>query len=325
MRRGRRMTSFSSHAERALLSRLLLASIALLPVRLDAQHDAATATKTPALQAQRWSPIRRIFGQNGEVDDGYFRVSFPRTDLHVRIGSDELSAHFEFTGYFGFVPVGATNVMAMGEVILREEETPAALAEAHRQGVRVTALHNHLIGESPKIMYLHVVAEGAADVVASKLHAVLAKTATPLTKPAEEPSTADWSAIDAILGKHEDAEGPVAEYEFPRREHLTIGGHAVRSSGAIESGSEVVFQRLAAGRVATTGELYLLQKEVEQVVRALDEHGLHVTALHTHMLDDGPPHYWVHWYATGDGPTLARGIAAALSHTNSEQRSDSKK
>jgi len=212
----------------------------------------------------------------------------------------------------------------MGELILREEEVPNALAEARAQAVRVTALHNHLVGETPRIMYMHVMAEGRAEPVAAKLRAVLARTATPLGKPTEQSATANWSAIDAILGKHEEAEGPVAEYEFARREHLMVGGHSVKSAGAIETGSEVVFQQLAPGRVACTGELYLLAKEVDAVVGALTEHGLHVTAVHTHMLDDGPPHFWVHWYAAGDGPTLARGVAAALSHMNGAQKSGAK-
>jgi hypothetical protein len=308
-----------------LLRRSIAAVLALaaLPAAADAQAKKpadAAASKVDA----RWTAIRQVFGQPGEMDDGYFRVSFPRTDVAVRIGVDDLSPRFEFTGYFGFVPEGASDVMAMGEVILRESEVPSALAEARRQGVRVTALHNHLLGEIPRILYMHVMAEGPASTVANKLHAVLAKTAAPLGAPADLPSTANWSAIDAILGKHEEAEGPVAEYEFPRREHLTVGGRAVKSSGVIESGSEVVFQQLPSNRVASTGELYLLPSEVEAVIGALNDHGLHVTALHNHMLDDGPPHFWVHWYATGDGPTLARGVAAALSHMNSAQKSGSK-
>jgi hypothetical protein len=296
------------------IHRLVPFCLLIVAIATPAAHGQSTASDA------RWAAIRKVFGQDGEVDDGYFRVSFPRSDLHVHIGSDALSPRFEFTGYFGFVPVGTTDVMAMGEVILREDEVPAALAEARREGVHVTALHNHLIGETPRIVYLHVMAEGPATSVASKLRAVVAKTAAPLTKPADDPSTVDWSAIDAILGKHEESSGTVAEYEFPRAEQLSIGGRHVKSSGVIETGSEVVFQQLSAGRVASTGELYLLAGEVEPVVNTLTEHGLHVTAVHTHMLDDSPAHFWVHWYAVGDGPTMARGVAAALTHMNTARR-----
>jgi hypothetical protein len=193
--------------------------------------------------------------------------------------------------------------------------------EAHRQGIDVTAVHNHLMNEVPRIMYVHIMAEGAPEDVASKLRSVFAKSATPLTPPNEEKSSANWSSIDAVLGPHAEAEGAVAEYVFPRHERLSVHGTPVESSGAIETASEVVFQQLGNGRVASTGELFILPSEVESVVRALDEHGLHVTALHNHMVDDMPRMYWVHWYTTGDGPTIARGVEAALAHMNAARRS----
>jgi hypothetical protein len=271
----------------------------------------------------RWTAIRRVFGQEGEAEGAYFRVNLPRNDLHVRIGSDTLAPGFELTSYVGFMPSGARDVMAMGEVIVREDELPVALAELHRQGVRVSAVHNHLVGETPRIMYVHVVADGPAEAVASKLKSVVAKTSTPLTHATEGSASVDWSAIDGILGKHAEAEDRVAEYVFPRRERLTVHGMAVRSTGMLETASEVVFQQLGADRMACGGELFVLPSEVAAVVRALDEHGLHVTAVHNHMVDDTPRMYWIHWYATGDATTLARGVRAALAHMNSAQQSTS--
>jgi len=306
--------SRSSHAPPRLAAAVLLALLAL------GRPSAAQGNASPDA---RWEPIRRVFGQ-GESEDGYFRINLPRSDLHVRIGGDALDPGFEFTSYVGFVPAaGRDGVMAMGEVILLDTEVPAALAAARAQGVRVTAVHNHLLGETPRVAYVHVLAEGSAATVARELRAVFAASATPLAPAPEEPARADWSAIDGVLGKHSEAHGRVAEYVFPRRERLTVHGTPVKSTGTIESASEVVFQQLGGGRVASTGELYLLGSEVAPVTQALDAHGLHVTALHTHMLDDGPPRFWVHWYAAGDGATLARGVAAALALTHGATRAES--
>ena len=97
-------------------------------------------------------------------------------------------------------------------------------------------------------MYVHVMTRGSAEAVATKLKAAYAKSATPLSAPKDEPSVGDWSAIDAILGKHSEAESHVAEYEFPRNERLTVGGTPVKSTGMLETGSEVVFQQLGANR-----------------------------------------------------------------------------
>lgn len=298
---------------------VVAAAVAALLLGLPSVH-AQAATKKAESQDPRWTAVRAVFNQ-GETEDGYFRINLPRSDLHVSINGTALVPDFEFRSYIGFVPTGRSDVLAMGEIVLLQSEVPAVLAEAFRQGIHVTAVHNHLMNETPRIMFLHVMAEGPAAKVADGLRATFAKSATPLTPSKDEPSRADWSAIDAVLGPHAEASGVVAEYGFARREALHVHGMSVKSSGLLETASEVVFQQIGGNRVANTGELYLLASEVAPVTRALEEHGLHVTALHTHMLDDGPPHYWVHWYATGDGPTLARGIAAALTHVNGAQKS----
>lgn len=272
---------------------------------------------------RRWSSIRRVFRQDGESHDGYFRINLPRSDLSVRIGSDALESPFEFTSYIGFAPVGTTDVLAMGEFVLRDDEVANVMSELRRQGISIPALHNHLIGETPRIVYIHVMARGPAESVASKLKAAFEKSATPLEPHAEAPSAADWSAVDAILGKHSEAQGRVAEYEFPRREHLTVDGIAVKSSGVLETASEVVFQQLGNGRAACGGELFVLPNEIDAVARALDEHGLRVTAIHNHMVDQTPHMYWMHWYGAGDAATLARGVAAALEHTKGFRKSTS--
>ena len=287
-----------------------------------ASAHAQEASSSSEKENPRWAPIRAVFGQ-GEQEAVYFRVNLPRSDLHVSIGRDTLSPNFEFTSYIGFAPAGAKSVIAMAEIVVLQSEVPLVLAEAHRQGIHITAVHNHLLNEQPHIMYVHATAEGAPGAIASSFKAVFAKTATPLAPGEEEKSTVDWSPVDAVLGTHAEAHGKIAEYVFPRREHLTMHGMPLKSSGVLETASEVVFQQLGDGRVANTGELFIAPNEVEPVMRALDANGLHVTALHNHMVEDQPRMYWVHWYTTGDAATLAKGVAAALSHMNSSQKSKS--
>ena len=295
---------------------------------------ARTAATAPAAGAPaeadsadpRWASIRRVFGQEGEAREGYFRVNFPRKDLTVRLGDVTLEPEFELTSYLGFAPGPGDAVTGMGEVIMRQDEVNRALAEADRQGVRVTALHNHLVGEEPRVVYLHVMAAGPADSVAAKLRSVLAATATPLgggeNEAEESGPSVDWSAIDSVLGPHAEAEESTAEYVFPRQEAHSVRGMAVKSSGMLETASEVVFQQLGGGRVACGGELYVLPAEVQPVIHALEGAGLHVSALHNHMLDEQPTMYWIHWYGTGEGTALARGVAAALSRMNGATRSE---
>lgn len=290
--------------------------VLLIASRVLAQSKASNA----ASRDPRWAAISKIFGQDGELHDQYFRINLPRSDLSVRIGGDKLETPFELTSYVGFVPVGTTDVLAMGEIVLRDDEVDSVMSELRRQTISTPALHNHLLQESPRIMFIHVMTRGAAESVATKLRAAFMKSATPLTAAPDAPSTVDWSSVDAILGKHAEAKGHTAEYEFPRREPITVGGVAVKSSGLLETASEVVFQQFGNGRFACGGELFVAPSEIDVVARTLDEHGLHVTAIHNHMVDQTPLMYWMHWYGTGDASTMARGVAAALEHMNSARK-----
>lgn len=283
---------------------------------------------SPAAAQQKadpgWTAIRQVFAAQGETGDGYLRFNFPRKDLAVSIGSHHLAAGFELTSYMGFVPAGAGRVLAMGEVILTEAEAGGAIAEARAQGVSVPALHNHLLHESPRIMYMHVMVEGEPKAVAEKLQRVLARTgaggkaevkdrsATGAARPADTV----WSSLAASLGAPEEADDSVAEWEFARGERLAVHGTPVKSSGLIETASEVVAQRLPGGKLATTGELFLLPAEIDAVSRTLAEGGIQVTAIHNHMTTDAPHMYWLHWYAVGDGAALGRTIRAAIRQTN---------
>ena len=120
------------------------------------------------------------FGQQGETHDGYFRVNLRRTDLTVHIGSDALESPFELRSYIGFVPVGTGDVLAMGEYVLRDDEVATVMGELRRDGISTPALHNHLIGESPRIMYIHVKVRGPAESVEMKLKSAFEKSATPM-------------------------------------------------------------------------------------------------------------------------------------------------
>ncbi len=322
------MTATASFSRRA--GRFLAALAPVLALACGGQEKAATPRgervvaepKTADANDVRWDAVRRVFGLSGKYEDGYFRVEFPRGDLAVRIGPDALEPEFEFVSHFSFAATAPRRVMGMGEVVMRQDEVAAAVAEARRQGLMVAALHNHLLGEEPRIVYMHMEDEGPADSVAARFRAVLARTAAP-QRPSEtpEPPAADWKAVDAVLGEHEEAEGKVAEYVFPRKEPHVVHGVSVASTAAMETATEAAFQDLGGGRVASTGEMYVTPQEVQDVLSALETHGLHVTALHNHMLDESPRMYWVHWYATGDGPALARGVLAAVQATHSEQRS----
>jgi hypothetical protein len=274
--------------------------------------------------AADWKEVQRILGRDGEVDQGVLRVSFERSDLKVTKGGVSVSADLVFDCWYGFWPMQDGTVMLMGDTCVREDELPAVEQEMHRQGLDLTALHNHLTGETPKIMFLHLSAHGDAADLARKVKAVLARTATSTGEAKEESRTKshDWSAITAVLGKPAETKGDIVEYGFRRGERLSMHGQTLPSTDALETAPEVKFQLLDDGRAITYGEMILTAGEVAPVFHTLTENGIEVEALHNHMTEEEPRLFFLHWWAVGKPGPLARGVQAAIGRMNIKPERD---
>jgi hypothetical protein len=268
--------------------------------------------------ASDWKPVEAIFGRKGKEDQGVLRVSFERSDLKVTKGGLPVSADLVFDCWYAFWPMKDGTVMLMGDTCVREDELPAVEEEIHRQGLDLTALHNHLTGETPKMMFLHISGHGQAVELARKAKAVLARTATPMTRERKEAEKEklDWSPITGVLGKPAETEGDIVEYGFQRGERLAMHGETLPSTDGLETAPEVKFQLLKDGRAITYGEMILTAHEVAPVFHALVESGIEIDALHNHMTEEEPRLFFMHWWGVGKPDALARGVKAALARVN---------
>src|SRR5438046_9132824 len=99
-------------------------------------------------------------------------------------------------------------------------------------------------------------------------------------------------------------------------------GTAMNASGtvippAMGVAQAINFQGTGGGKAAITGDFVLVASEVNPVIKALRDNGIAITALHSHMLNDSPRLFFMHFFANDDAMKLARGIRAALDRTNS--------
>ena len=86
---------------------------------------------------------------------------------------------------------------------------------------------------------------------------------------------------------------------------------------ALGVGTAINFQPLGGGKATITGDFALAGAEVAPVAKTLRQNGIEVTAIHTHMTDDDPHLYYMHFFATGEAGALAQGLRAALDLTHS--------
>ena len=269
-----------------------------------------------------WKAVEQALGKSGQIQPGdVFRVGMPRTDLAVTVKGVPVKAGFALGSYAAFKQVG-DHAMVMGDLVLLDQEVPAVMSGLLSGGLEVTAVHNHLNEMSPHVMYMHYEGHGDAVQLAKGLRQALSASGTPLgTAPAAAPSggpAIDTKLIEQALGRPgRDIGGGVFQVTVPRAEAITCMGLPLLPAMGVTT--VMNFQPTADGKAAITGDFVLIDKEVNTVARTLRQHGIDVTALHNHGLQDMPRLFYMHFWANDDAVKLARGLKAALDQTNSRK------
>ncbi len=263
-------------------------------------------------QQAAWDAVGGILGTSDVYAGGYHRYNLPRRDLTVRIGDVTVSPALALGAWAGFSGTPEDGTM-MGDLVLTSGEVRPVLAELARQRLEVTALHNHLVGEEPRLVYLHFHGHGNAEELARRLDRALALTATPrpVAAGATAPLTIDTAAVFTALGRSGRAQGSVAQVGLvlvPGQ--VTMNGRTV--TPALGYGSPINVQMVDADRAVATGDFAVLADKVAPLLDALAAHGIGATAVNSHMVGETPPVYFIHYWADGALAEVLRGLRAAL-------------
>ncbi len=265
-----------------------------------------------------WQPVEQAMGKAGAMQPGdVLRFSFPRSDLQVTARGVTIQPALALGSWTAFKQMG-DQAMVMGDLVLTEDEVSPVMLALQQGGIQQTALHNHVLGESPRVMYMHIQGHGDPVRLAEAIRGALSLSNTPFTTPAagaQQPSDLDTQRLESILGRGGTAAGSVYQFSIPRRERITDSGMEVPP--AMGTGTAINFQPTGGGNAAITGDFVLLASEVNPVIATLRENGIEVTALHSHMLNDEPRLFFMHFWANDEATKLAGGLRAALDQTNS--------
>ncbi len=290
-----------------------LVPVLLLGIGVQSQTDARPS------DADQWKAVESALHRTGQVQPGgVYKFGMPRSDLHVRVGGVEIKPALALGSWAAFKKSGAEALVA-GDLVLTESEVAPVMSRLQAGGIEQTALHNHLLGETPHVMYMHIHGHGNAVKLAQTLYAALALTATPAlsqAKPGEPPSL-NAAPIDRVLGQSGKMNGGVLQFSVPRREQITDQDEEVPPAMGVATA--INFQTTGSGKAAISGDFVLLAGEVNPVIRTLRDHGIEVTALHSHMLTEEPRLFFMHFWANDDSTKLAQALRAALDKTNSQK------
>ena len=265
-----------------------------------------------------WDAVAKAIGRPGtEMPGGVYRVGIGRSDLTVTLDGVQIKPPLALGSYLAFQKRGSDG-MVMGDLVLTHEEVNPVMQKLVEGGIEITALHNHLLRSSPATMYMHFLGHGDPAKLAGVLRTALSESKTPLAAPAAAgsppPLEIDTAAIEQTLGAKGTANGGVYQFNIGRAEAITDGGMPIPI--AMGSGIVIKFQPTGGGKAAITGDFVLVAEEVNPVLKTLRDNGIEVTALHSHMLEDQPRLFFMHYWANDDAQKLAAGLKAALSKVN---------
>jgi hypothetical protein len=265
-----------------------------------------------------WTRVDQALGRKGaELPGGVHKYGLPRSDLHVTVDGVAIKPALALGSWAAFQP-SADGAMFMGDLVLTDTEISPVMRRLIEGGVEITAIHNHLLRTSIPVFYMHVGGHGDPVKLAETLRAGLALSQTPLSPSTVSAATAplelDTAAVEKTLGYEGKANSGVYQFSIPRAETISEGGMAV--PGSMGTAIAINFEPTGGGKAAITGDFVLLGSEVNPVLRTLRQHGIEVTALHSHMIDDSPHLFFMHFWANDDAQRLAQGLRAALDLAN---------
>jgi hypothetical protein len=271
-------------------------------------------------QDVNWAQVDDVLGRKAAMAGDVHRYGFPRTDLSVTLDGVAIKPALALGGWVAFKPMHG-GAMVMGDLVMLESEVNPVMLKMIEGGLDITAVHNHLLRASPATFYMHVAGHGDPVKLATAIRDGLAASKTPAAPPAPAaPPPAvdlDTAQLDQIIGVKGQANGGVYQFNVPRRDAVKMDGMDMTPPAPMGVAIGINFQPTGNGKAAITGDFVMTSEEVNPVIKALRANGIEVTALHSHMLDEQPRLFFMHFWANDDAIKLANGLRAALDKTAS--------
>ena len=262
--------------------------------------------------------IEQVTGMKGTVKNGEYKITIPQNDLHIVVDGFRIIPPMGLGTWVAFTPCG-DSVMMMGDIILSENDVAPVQQEVIRQGLSITAIHNHFVRNRPNVMYMHIDGFGNAGTLAANAKAILDKVsqvrgADPKAAKGDSVvNTLNIPMLDSLLGHKGEMSKGVYKYTIGRPD-VMLREHGVPISTFMGFNTWAAWQGTPE-KAAVAGDFTMLMDEVQPVIKTLIENGIEVVAVHNHMVHEEPKILFLHYWGVGPAEKLARGLKAALDKT----------
>lgn len=145
--------------------------IGKVPPRRGSEQPAVVGTAlTPgSLDTSR---LEQIIGHKGERTGPVFKITIGRDDIGLKDMGATINARMGLNTWIAFFGSDQNAVVA-GDVAMLESEVNPTVTALRRSGIEIVAIHNHMIGSRPVVIFLHYWGKGPADKLATGFKAAL--------------------------------------------------------------------------------------------------------------------------------------------------------
>jgi hypothetical protein len=267
-----------------------------------------------------WKSVADALGRAGKLGDNNtaYRVNLVRNDLQVTTEGVAIKPGLSLGGYAAFVRYGNNETLLMGDLVVTEAELPNVTDALQSHGIAQTALHKHLLEQTPPVWWTHVHGMGDATQLARGLKAALDATSIGPTAPPpaqQPPVDIDTAGVEQALGRKGKSDGGLLKYSIVRKDTIVEDGH-VLPAASLNLTTVINFQPVGGGRAAINGDFILTDTEVQKVIQALRAGNIRIVELHNHGLTEQPRLFYMHYWAVDDAVMLAKALRPALDATN---------
>jgi len=260
--------------------------------------------------------IEQLTGVKGKLDkaESVFKISHPRTDLNTTVAGVKMLPEMGLTSWVGFQSVG-DQVMAMGDIVLLEDQVNPVLSAALDNGLEVTGLHNHFLWDKPRVMFMHISGIGNLDTIATGVGKVFAKAGeahngkktAAVAKIDAAKTSLDPKPIENIIGASAEKAGQIYKVTLGRT--TQINGHNAGKAMGVNTWAAFAGSNEKA---VVEGDFAMLESELQSVLKALRSANINIAAIHQHMVNETPRIVFLHYWGTGSAGDLAKAIKTAL-------------
>ncbi len=116
--------------------------------------------------------IAEIVGHAGEMNGGVYKITIGRPDIDLREHGAAINARMGLNTWAAFFG-SDEDAMVAGDVAMLEHEVTPVLTSLRASGIDVVAIHHHMTGTSPVVIFLHYYGRGPADRLAKAVRAAV--------------------------------------------------------------------------------------------------------------------------------------------------------